>query len=86
MNSYITKPWLIVIKLPDGINYFCGWERLAPESPVFGIVWDTDIEYAHVFKTKAEAKRMRSRMREYDSRQDYYIVPDNRKNNLLPAW
>lgn len=74
MSTYIINHyWLITQKINGEVNYFCNWERLHDSSPVFGIVWDTDINYAHIFTDKTQARAERGRMYKYDSRGNYKV-------------
>lgn len=76
----IEKHYFLISQKIDGEdNYFCKWERLHPTSQVFGIIWDTDIDYARIFIRKIDAKKERSRMIHYDKRGKYIVVPMTEK-------
>lgn len=50
-NKYAS---VIVIKLPDGVNYYCGKVKYQGH---FLDEWDTDITYAIIFFNKTVAKK-----------------------------
>lgn len=76
MSDYIRKHFYAVTQLIDGeLNFYSHWERLHPESKVYGVVWNKYLCYGFMFVTKQAAKKMRSRIIQYDSNGKYKITP-----------
>lgn len=54
-------------------NYFSHWEPLHELSLVKGIVWNEYLCYGCIFKERTHARKMLSRIRQYDNRSKYRI-------------
>lgn len=86
MSLFIEKHYYAIVQVIDGKrHYYCRWEKLHPESKIWGIVWDWSLGWAFrdggLFESKQQAKKMRSRIAAFDRKVPCKIVSIN--NSLI---
>lgn len=75
MKGYTGHVYMVTQTIDGETNYYSHWERLHPESKVYGVVWNKYLCYGFVFQNKRDAKKMRSRIIAFDPNGKYIVTP-----------